>query len=188
MSAREVLRHRFEFLVGLRARSDARTARTSSDFLRAKLSRVSTNDITVISSARASIRKRQTSLKEPFSFADNELPPIKQTAASGTSGRRRRKCDCRSLEGEIHAGARHTEVVVRTVNEVPAEITDPADVRREADFECRHQTWPIAFDLGISCDRVYRVNGPRLRSDAQWLHNDVRFWPPPKMPPPPPKM
>ena len=40
-----------------------------------------------------------------------------------------------SLEGEIHAGARHAEVVICTINEVPAEITDPADMRGEADFD-----------------------------------------------------
>jgi hypothetical protein len=34
------------------------------------------------------------------------------------------------LEGEIHAGADHAEVVVRPIHEIPAEIADPADVRR----------------------------------------------------------
>src|SRR5260370_6371146 len=51
------------------------------------------------------------------------------------SGLGRRKYDCRSLEREIKAAAHHAEVILRTVNKVPAEIIDPADVRREADFE-----------------------------------------------------
>ena len=39
------------------------------------------------------------------------------------------------LEREVNAGARHAEVILRTVNKVPAEITDPADVRSEANFQ-----------------------------------------------------
>jgi hypothetical protein len=33
------------------------------------------------------------------------------------------------LEREIHAGADHTKIIVWAVHEIPAEITDPADVR-----------------------------------------------------------
>ena len=39
------------------------------------------------------------------------------------------------LEGEINSGPRHPKIVLRTVNKVPTEITDPADVRSETDFE-----------------------------------------------------
>jgi hypothetical protein len=39
------------------------------------------------------------------------------------------------LESEINSGARHLEIVVSTINNVPAEITDPAHVRREANFQ-----------------------------------------------------
>src|SRR4029453_19000001 len=39
------------------------------------------------------------------------------------------------LEGEIETGARHTKVVVRTIDHVPAEIGDPADMRSEAEFD-----------------------------------------------------
>jgi hypothetical protein len=39
-----------------------------------------------------------------------------------------------SLEREINAGADHAEVVVRSVHKVPAEITDPTNVRRETNF------------------------------------------------------
>ena len=34
-----------------------------------------------------------------------------------------------SLEREIHAGADHTKIIVWAVHEIPAEITDPADMR-----------------------------------------------------------
>jgi hypothetical protein len=39
------------------------------------------------------------------------------------------------LEREINAAAHHAEVIVRTVDKVPAEIIDPTDVRREANFQ-----------------------------------------------------
>src|SRR6266566_2392158 len=39
------------------------------------------------------------------------------------------------LEREINAAAHHAEVIVRTVDKVPAEIVDPADVWREANFQ-----------------------------------------------------
>jgi hypothetical protein len=39
-----------------------------------------------------------------------------------------------SSEGEIYAGADHPEVVLRSIDEIPAEITDPANVRGEANF------------------------------------------------------
>src|SRR5713101_5084 len=71
---------------------------------------------------RARIGKRQSPMK-------------KQTAASSPSGRRRRKCDCRSLEREINPAAHHSEVIVPTVDKVPAEIIYPADVGSETDFE-----------------------------------------------------
>jgi hypothetical protein len=34
------------------------------------------------------------------------------------------------LEGEINSRARDPEIVVSTINNVPAEIADPANVRR----------------------------------------------------------
>jgi hypothetical protein len=34
------------------------------------------------------------------------------------------------LEGEVHAGADHPEVVLRAIDKIPTEITDPTDVRR----------------------------------------------------------
>ena len=45
------------------------------------------------------------------------------------------KCYCRCSEGEVHAGADHAEVVLRPINEIPAEITNQADMRRKANFQ-----------------------------------------------------
>ena len=67
-----------------------------------------------------------------------------------TSERRLRNPGWSILEGEIHPGARHAEVVLRTVNKVPAEITYPADVRREPDFDA-------AADLANSLRLTPRV-------------------------------
>jgi hypothetical protein len=39
-----------------------------------------------------------------------------------------------SLEREIKTAAHHAEVVLRTVDYVPAEIIDPADMRSNTDF------------------------------------------------------
>src|SRR4029077_8905141 len=57
-----------------------------------------------------------------------------QTKAATDSGRRFSKPDRGSLEGEIYAGANHPEVVLRSIDEIPAESTDPANVRSEANF------------------------------------------------------
>jgi hypothetical protein len=40
----------------------------------------------------------------------------------------------KSLECEIHAGTDHAEIILWAIHEIPAEITDPADVRGYADF------------------------------------------------------
>ena len=45
-------------------------------------------------------------------------------------GRRREKAYCCWLESEVHAGADHAEIIVPPVHHVPAEIADPADMRR----------------------------------------------------------
>src|SRR5205823_636870 len=62
-------------------------------------------------------------------------------AASVCAGRRRSKCYCCCLESEVHAGADHAKVVMGPVHKVPAEVTDPADMRGETDFQA-------AADLG----------------------------------------
>jgi len=61
------------------------------------------------------------------------------------------------LEGEIHPGPHHAKVVLRTVNKVPTEITNPADVRREADFEA-------AADLA---NRLGRGTGVRISENVR---------------------
>src|SRR4029077_3381061 len=47
----------------------------------------------------------------------------------------------KSLERKIHAGADHTKIVFWAIHEIPAEITDPADVRSYADL---HPTTNLA--------------------------------------------
>src|SRR5438128_6806982 len=65
-----------------------------------------------------------------------EMRPLQpKKAAFGTPERRHSQLRWSILEGKIHPSTRHAEVVLRTVNKVPTEITDPADVRREANFE-----------------------------------------------------
>ncbi len=59
---------------------------------------------------------------------------VQTKAASDNSGRRFGKPDRGSLKGEIYAGADHPEVVLRSIDEIPAEIADPANVRGEANF------------------------------------------------------
>jgi len=60
------------------------------------------------------------------SFA--KISPVQK---SGVRYSRRRvgKYSCERLEGEIHARADHTKIIVWAVHEITAEITDPADVR-----------------------------------------------------------
>src|SRR6266536_5572172 len=70
--------------------------------------------------------------------------------------RRRCNCDCRSLEGEINAGADHSEVVVPAINNVPAEITEPANVWREANFQAGAQ---LANRLGRGTQMIGCGNG-----------------------------
>ncbi len=65
----------------------------------------------------------------------NEATPHKKKAAFGCPNAALRNCGWSILEGEIHPGPHHAKVVLRTVNKVPTEITDPADVRRKANFE-----------------------------------------------------
>ena len=98
--------------------------------------------------AHARVRKRQS-----------------RTNKSGAqySGRRFSKSDRGPLEGEIYAGANHPEVVLRSIDEIPAEITDPANVRGESNFHA-------AADLP-DCPRL----GTGLFSaNDSVVHDDVR--------------
>ena len=53
----------------------------------------------------------------------------KKKAASGIPDAAIANALVDSLEREIHARADHTKIIVWAVHEIPAEITDPADVR-----------------------------------------------------------
>ena len=55
---------------------------------------------------------------------------VQKKAASGIPDAAIAKVLAKSLEREIHAGADHTKIIIWAVHEIPAEITDPADVRR----------------------------------------------------------
>ncbi len=60
------------------------------------------------------------------------------------------------LESEIHSRTGHAKVIVRSINKVPAEITDQANVWREADFYA-------AADLADSAGFAVRMtNGLEL--------------------------
>ncbi len=51
-------------------------------------------------------------------------------AASGVPDAAVANALANGLEGEIHAGADHAEVIMGPVHKIPAEITDPADMWR----------------------------------------------------------
>src|SRR6476620_7763802 len=55
-------------------------------------------------------------------------------AASGIPDAAKANALAKRLEREINAGADHTKIIVWAVHEIPAEITDPPDVRSYADF------------------------------------------------------
>jgi hypothetical protein len=54
---------------------------------------------------------------------------VYEKAASGIPDTATKNVRANGLEREIHAGADHTKIVIRAVHEIPAEITDPADMR-----------------------------------------------------------
>jgi hypothetical protein len=88
------------------------------------------------------------------------------------------------LESEIQPCTDHAEVVVRSIYKVPAEITDQANVWREADFHA-------AADLA-DCPRlaVSMTNGLELvETFAGFRHSPIHpFLTATKIPPPPPNM
>ena len=53
----------------------------------------------------------------------------KKRAASAIANAAATNVSCEGLEREIHAGADHTKIIIWAVHEIPAEITDPANVR-----------------------------------------------------------
>jgi len=60
---------------------------------------------------------------------------MQKKAASGVPDAALANALVKDLEREIHARADHPKVVLRAVNKVPAEITDPANVRRNTYFK-----------------------------------------------------
>src|SRR6266404_6166029 len=72
--------------------------------------------------------------KMGFSHGD---PLFNKTAAPGQLPNAAVEIDDRLsiLEGEVNAGASHAEVVIAAIDNVPAEIRYPANVRRDANFE-----------------------------------------------------
>jgi hypothetical protein len=59
----------------------------------------------------------------------SQIARTKKKAASGLPDAALANAFVNALEREIHAGANHAKIVIWTVHEIPAEITDPADVR-----------------------------------------------------------
>src|SRR5437867_1020803 len=125
---------------------------TSSDLLRAKLSKVSTNDINTISGA---YQRSQTPIAPDQGNLSAERFAYKKRRRSEHPNAALRNCGWSILEGEIHPGPHHAEVVLRTVNKVPTEITDPADVRRKANFEAATD---LANCLGLGVGVKIRQN------------------------------
>jgi hypothetical protein len=71
------------------------------------------NDIRIISCAQLAWQIWYVQKKAAFGIPDAAL------TSSFVNG----------LEREIHASADHTKIIIWAVHEIPAEITDPADVR-----------------------------------------------------------
>src|SRR5206468_10439800 len=66
------------------------------------------------------------------------------------AGRRVSKGVWGCLKSEIYTGADHTEIVFRTIHEIPAEITDPPDMWRKTYFK---STPDLTERLGLgSCE------------------------------------
>src|SRR6266513_5345361 len=59
------------------------------------------------------------------------------------------------LEREIHTGPHHPKIILWTVNKVPTEVTDPADVRSQTDFEpAANLTNSFCLALGVKIFEV----------------------------------
>src|SRR5206468_3932088 len=87
---------------------------------------------------------------------------LQKKAASGCSGRRCSNILADGLEGEIYARAGHAEVVFRPINEIPAEITDPTDMRRKANFQAAAdlaQCLRLAIRMTNRLDNVESLSG-----------------------------
>jgi hypothetical protein len=129
-----------------------------------------------------------------FAFEGNEATPEKQTAVSGKSRHRRPKCDYRFrrlrprqiLEGEIQTASYHAKVVFCAVYHIPAEIIDPANMRRDADFDA---TTELANQLCLGIT-LTSANSKRIEGTYEFgnlLYNKMCLFSATKMPPPPAK-
>ena len=78
----------------------------------------------------------------------------------GCSGRRRLKSR-NDLEREVYAGADHTEVIIWSVYEIPAEITDPTDVRRKTDL---NPTADLTDRLGLRSRETFCLDNVKAFS------------------------
>src|SRR5579885_510319 len=109
---------------------------TRSDFFSARLSRVPAKDIRIISCRQLFWQTAIAARLVVALSGPNNDSFRKKSGARNLSDAAFSKCDWRTfLEGEVHASADHAEVVVRPVHKIPAEVADPANVRREANFD-----------------------------------------------------
>src|SRR5580765_3667587 len=118
------LRHRFEFLIGFQSNQMLKTLDqfrfSQSKTVQCLDKRHQDNFVCMVSFANLTRTKKRR--------------PVFPDAAVANAL-------VKSLEGEIHASADHTKIIFWAIHEIPAEITDPADVRSYADF---HSTANLA--------------------------------------------
>jgi len=84
-------------------------------------------------------------LLSPVDCLHTRVSRENKTAASVQMPPSQNYCQ-RFLEREIDTAADHSEVILRSVNYVPAEVVDPADVTGESNF---HTTAELAHDLRL---------------------------------------
>ncbi len=93
--------------------------------------------------AQACIRKPQSKLRAENSIGGSGtvrkpsllVVQVQKKAASGVADAAVANAIADGLEREIYARAGHAEVAIAPVHKIPAEITDPADMRRKANFQ-----------------------------------------------------
>src|SRR5213078_1500032 len=116
---------------------------TSADFFRAKPSRVSTNDIRISSCVRKRSQMRIARVEKTYSQTTFRaiprgalrLPPSTNTGGVWNIRTPPPQVQLSILEREIHPGPHHPKIILWTANKVPAEVTDPTDVRCDANFQ-----------------------------------------------------
>jgi hypothetical protein len=92
--------------------------------------------------------KRTSNIGEPG--LTGLLPPTVSTAPYPDADVEKRLS---ILEGEIETATHHAEVVRWTVHYVPAEIINPAEMRRDSDFNAATELAnPLCLGIGTACD------------------------------------